>query len=86
MLILDEATSCIDTRTELLIQNALLHLMQGKTCFVIAHRLSTIKNADNILVVNNGEVIEQGTHTQLIKAGGFYANLYNSQFKTGMPV
>ena len=86
VLILDEATSCIDTRTELLIQNALLHLMRGKTSFVIAHRLSTIKNADNILVVNNGQVIEQGTHTQLINAGGFYAHLYNSQFKTGMPV
>jgi len=86
VLILDEATSCIDTRTEILIQNALLTLMKGKTSFVIAHRLSTIKNADNILVVNNGEVVEQGTHTQLIESGGFYADLYNSQFKTGMAI
>jgi len=83
VLILDEATSCIDTRTELLIQNALLRLMDGKTSFVIAHRLSTIRNADNILVVNHGRVVEQGKHADLIHAGGFYADLYNSQFKTG---
>ncbi|HAN44898.1 MAG TPA: multidrug ABC transporter ATP-binding protein [Ruminococcaceae bacterium] len=86
VLILDEATSSIDTRTELLIQNALLKLMHGKTCFVIAHRLSTIKNADNILVIDNGRIVEQGTHNELISAGGFYASLYNSQFKTGMAV
>jgi len=86
VLILDEATSNIDTRTELLIQSALLRLMAGKTSFVIAHRLSTIKNADNILVVDAGRVVEQGTHEQLMAAGGFYANLYNSQFKTGIVV
>ncbi len=86
VLILDEATSCIDTRTELLIQSALLRLMEGKTSFVIAHRLSTIKNADNILVVSDGMVVEEGTHDRLIEAGGFYAGLYNSQFKTGMAV
>ena len=84
VLILDEATSCIDTRTELLIQNALLRLMHGKTSFVIAHRLSTIKNADNIFVISNGQVVEQGTHSELIEFGGFYANLYNSQFKSGI--
>jgi ATP-binding cassette subfamily B protein len=81
VLILDEATSSIDTRTELLIQNALLRLMKGKTSFVIAHRLSTIKNADKILVINDGHVVEQGAHDSLIAAGGFYAQLYNSQFK-----
>jgi ATP-binding cassette subfamily B protein len=81
VLILDEATSSIDTRTELLIQNALLRLMKGKTSFVIAHRLSTIRNADKILVINDGHVVEQGTHDHLIAAGGFYAKLYNSQFK-----
>lgn len=84
VLILDEATSCVDTRTELLIQSALLELMQGKTSFVIAHRLSTIKNADKILVVNKSRIVEQGRHAELIAAGGFYANLYNSQFKTGI--
>jgi ATP-binding cassette subfamily B protein len=81
VLILDEATSSIDTRTELLIQNALLRLMKGKTSFVIAHRLSTIKNADKILVINDGRVVEQGAHAHLLASGGFYAQLYNSQFK-----
>jgi ATP-binding cassette subfamily B protein len=65
----------------LLIQNALLRLMKGKTSFVIAHRLSTIRNADKILAINDGHVVEQGTHDQLLAAGGFYAKLYNSQFK-----
>ncbi|MGN0771999.1 MAG: ABC transporter ATP-binding protein [Christensenellales bacterium] len=80
ILILDEATSSVDTRTEQLIQKAMSRLMQGRTCFVIAHRLSTIKNADNILVLKEGDVIEQGTHTQLLAQNGFYAELYNSQF------
>jgi ATP-binding cassette subfamily B protein len=81
VLILDEATSSIDTRTELLIQNAMLNLMKGRTSFVIAHRLSTIRNADNILVVNAGQILEQGNHQQLMAANGFYASFYNSQFK-----
>jgi ATP-binding cassette subfamily B protein len=81
VLILDEATSSIDTRTELLIQNALLELMKGKTSFVIAHRLSTIRNADKILVINDGHVVEQGPHDHLLALGGVYAKLYNSQFK-----
>ena len=80
MLILDEATSNVDTRTEELIQNAMDKLMQQRTSFVIAHRLSTIKNADLILVLNKGDVIEQGTHDELISKNGFYASLYNSQF------
>mgnify|MGYP004638317225 FL=1 len=80
MLILDEATSSIDTRTEMKIQRAFEHLMQGKTAFIVAHRLSTIKNADLILVMNNGSVIEKGTHESLIADKGFYYNLYNSQF------
>lgn len=84
ILILDEATSSIDTRTEVKIQESLLKLMEGKTSFVIAHRLSTIKNADKILVVNDGEIVENGTHDELISKDGFYANLYNSQFKTGL--
>ncbi len=85
LLILDEATSSIDTRTELKIQDALLALMQGRTSFIIAHRLSTIQNADEILVVDDGRIVERGTHQQLLaKEGGFYAHLYNSQFKTGM--
>ena len=86
VLILDEATSCIDTRTELLIQSAMLRLMQGKTSFVIAHRLSTIKNADNIYVVDNGRIVESGTHEGLMVTGGFYANLYNSQFRKGLGI
>ena len=80
MLILDEATSSVDTRTEVLIQKAMDKLMQGKTSFVIAHRLSTIRDADLILVVRDGNIIEQGRHDELLKQGGFYAELYNSQF------
>ena len=82
MLILDEATSSVDTRTEVQIQKAMDNLMEGKTSFVIAHRLSTIRNADLILVMNDGNVIEQGTHDSLMKQDGFYAKLYNSQFET----
>ena len=80
MLILDEATSNVDSRTEIQIQDAMNELMKGRTCFVIAHRLSTIQNADTILVVRDGEISEQGTHDELIKLGGFYSTLYNSQF------
>ena len=81
MLILDEATSNVDTRTELQIQAAMRELMKDKTCFVIAHRLSTIQNADNILVVQDGDIVEQGTHGELMAKNGFYASLYNSQFQ-----
>ena len=81
ILILDEATSSIDTRTEQQIQSAMDNLMKGRTSFIIAHRLSTIKNADVILVMNQGDVIEQGTHEELLAKNGFYANLYNSQFQ-----
>ena len=81
LLILDEATSSVDTRTEILIQNALDKLMVGRTSFVIAHRLSTIKNADLILVMKDGDIIESGNHNELIKKNGFYAELYNSQFE-----
>ena len=81
MLILDEATSSVDTRTELQIQRAMDELMRGRTSFVIAHRLSTIKNADLILVLKDGDVIESGTHEELLAKGGFYADLYNSQFE-----
>lgn len=80
ILILDEATSSVDTRTELLIQKAMDNLMEGRTSFVIAHRLSTIKNADLILVINDGDIVEQGNHEELLVKDGFYANLYNSQF------
>ena len=80
MLILDEATSSVDTRTEEQIQKAMDTLAKGKTSFVIAHRLSTIKNADVILVMKDGNIIETGNHKKLLKAGGFYADLYNSQF------
>ena len=80
ILILDEATSSIDTRTEIQIQKAMDNLMNGRTSFIIAHRLSTIKNADLILVMKDGNIIEQGNHDELIKENGFYANLYNSQF------
>ncbi|MEH7747739.1 ABC transporter ATP-binding protein [Neobacillus drentensis] len=80
ILILDEATSSVDTRTEVQIQKAMNHLMKGRTSFVIAHRLSTIRDADLILVMNNGSVIEKGTHIELLEQGGFYADLYNSQF------
>ena len=81
ILILDEATSSVDTRTEERIQSAMDNLMKGRTSFVIAHRLSTIRDADLILVMNEGDIIEQGTHEELLAAGGFYANLYNSQFE-----
>ena len=80
MLILDEATSNVDSRTEQQIQAAMHTLMQGRTCFVIAHRLSTIQNADTILVIKDGNVIEAGNHDTLMRAGGFYAGLYNAQF------
>ena len=80
-LILDEATSNVDTRTEELVQKAMDKLMEGRTSFIIAHRLSTIKNANLILVMNEGNIIEQGTHEELMKKNGFYADLYNSQFK-----
>jgi ATP-binding cassette subfamily B protein len=81
MLILDEATSSVDTRTEVLIQQAMDELMVGRTSFVIAHRLSTIKNADLILVMNLGNIVEQGTHDELLEKDGFYAKLYNAQFE-----
>ena len=81
ILILDEATSSVDTRTEVLIQKAMDNLMDGRTSFIIAHRLSTIRNADLILVMNDGDIVEQGTHEELLEANGFYSNLYNSQFE-----
>ena len=81
ILILDEATSSIDTRTEIQIQSAMDELMKGRTSFIIAHRLSTIRNADLILVMNNGDIVEQGTHDELLEKNGFYAELYNSQFE-----
>ena len=80
MLILDEATSSIDTRTEIRIQNAFAKMMQGRTSFIVAHRLSTIKEADIILVMKDGHIIEQGNHETLLAKNGFYATLYNSQF------
>ena len=80
MLILDEATSSIDTRTEQKIQNAFAKMMVGRTSFIVAHRLSTIQNADVILVMRDGHIIEQGNHETLLKQNGFYAKLYNSQF------
>lgn len=83
ILILDEATSSIDTRTEIQIQSAMDNLMKGRTSFIIAHRLSTIKNADLILVMNHGDIVEQGTHEELLAKNGFYADLYNSQFDEG---
>lgn len=82
LLILDEATSSVDTRTELKIQEAMDNMTKGRTSFVIAHRLSTIKNADIILVMKNGDIVEQGNHQELLAKGGFYASLYNSQFET----
>lgn len=85
VLILDEATSSVDTKTEQLIQQAMNKLMEGRTSFVIAHRLSTIKNADNILVMKKGAIVEQGTHDELLEANGFYALLYNSQYTDGIP-
>ena len=81
ILILDEATSSVDTRTEVEIQKAMDNLMQGRTSFIIAHRLSTIRNADLILVMQDGDIIEQGNHDELLAAGGFYANLYQAQFE-----
>ena len=80
ILILDEATSSVDTRTEVLIQKAMNKLMEGRTTFVIAHRLSTIRNADKILVLKDGDIIEQGNHDELLKQKGFYSELYQSQF------
>jgi len=80
ILILDEATSSVDTRTEVLIQRAMTRLMTGRTTFVIAHRLSTIRDADTILVMNRGRIIEQGSHEELLAARGFYLDLYSSQF------
>jgi ATP-binding cassette subfamily B protein len=81
ILILDEATSSVDTRTEARIQKALLRLMRGRTSFVIAHRLSTIRDADQVVVIRDGEIVEQGTHQQLLDAHGFFHHLYMSQFK-----
>jgi ATP-binding cassette subfamily B protein len=81
VLILDEATSSVDTRTEKLIQEAMKRLMRGRTCFVIAHRLSTVREADMILVMNGGDIIEQGRHEELLEKNGFYAGIYNSQFE-----
>lgn len=81
ILILDEATSSVDTRTEMHIQEAMLSLMKERTSFVIAHRLSTIREADQILVIDGGEIIERGTHEELLQAKGFYYNLYLSQFR-----
>ena len=82
ILILDEATSSVDTRTEVLIQKAMDNLMKGRTSFIIAHRLSTIRDADLILVMREGDIVEQGTHEELLSKGGFYADLYNSQFES----
>ena len=80
MLILDEATSSIDTRTEIRIQKAFHRMMEGRTSFIVAHRLSTIREADVILVMKDGNIIEQGTHEELLEKGGFYKHLYESQF------
>ena len=80
-MILDEATSSVDMRTELSIQTAMDNLMRGRTSFIIAHRLSTIRNADLILCMKDGDIVEQGTHEELLAKNGFYANLYNSQFE-----
>ena len=80
LLILDEATSSVDTRTELLVQEAMNALMEGRTSFIIAHRLSTIRNADLILVMQDGDIVESGTHDALLARGGLYASLYNGQF------
>ena len=80
MLILDEATSSIDTRTEIKIQEAFLEMMKGRTSFIVAHRLSTIREADRILVMKDGNILEQGTHEELLARKGFYEKLYNSQF------
>lgn len=82
MLILDEATSSIDTRTEMHIQAAFARMMQGRTSFIVAHRLSTIREADVILVMKDGHIVEQGRHAELLRKNGFYARLYNSQFES----
>jgi ATP-binding cassette subfamily B protein len=82
MLILDEATSSIDTRTEHRVQRSFAKMMEGRTSFIVAHRLSTIQEADVILVMRDGNIIEQGDHEALLKQGGFYSQLYNSQFET----
>jgi ATP-binding cassette, subfamily B, multidrug efflux pump len=84
ILILDEATSSVDTYTEVLIQKAMDNLMQNRTSFIIAHRLSTIRNADLILVMKDGDFVEQGSHLDLLAQGGFYAELYNSQFENAV--
>ena len=84
ILILDEATSSVDTRTEVLIQKGMDNLMKGRTCFVIAHRLSTIRDADLILVMKDGDIVEVGDHEELMKKNGFYTQLYNSQFDEGI--
>jgi ATP-binding cassette, subfamily B, multidrug efflux pump len=81
LLILDEATSSVDTRTEILIQEAMDHLMHNRTSFIIAHRLSTIRNADLILVMRDGDIVEQGSHEELLASHGFYASMYNAQFE-----
>ena len=81
MLILDEATSSIDTRTEVKIQEAFSNMMQGRTSFIVAHRLSTIREADVILFMKDGNIVEQGSHEELMKKNGYYAALYNSQFE-----
>ena len=81
VMILDEATSSIDTRTEIKIQQAFANMMKGRTSFIVAHRLSTIREADIILVMDSGKVIEQGTHEELLAEKGFYAKLYNSQYE-----
>ena len=81
ILILDEATSSVDTRTEVLIQKGMERLMKGRTSFVIAHRLSTIKDADNIIVMDHGDIVEVGNHEELMKKNGFYTKLYNAQFE-----
>ena len=80
VLILDEATSSVDTRTEVLIQKAMDKLLEGRTSFIIAHRYSTIRNADMILCINNGEIVEQGSHRELFEKNGFYSSLYKDQF------
>jgi ATP-binding cassette subfamily B protein len=84
LLILDEATSSVDTRTEQIVQAAMDRLTEGRTSFVIAHRLSTIKNADQILVMRDGDIVESGTHVDLLAKDGFYAELYNSQFESAV--
>ena len=84
ILILDEATSSVDTRTEVLIQKAMDNLMKNRTSFIIAHRLSTIRNADMILVMRDGDIVETGKHEELLERSGFYAELYNSQFENNM--